>query len=58
MKIIIKMALYSRSSVQNVNRLEVLDQKKANGLLNSIKEQDSDNLIDKMYLCAGDLNKP
>ena len=58
MKIIIKMALYSRSSVQNVNSLEVLDQKKTNGLLNSIKEQDSDNLIDKMYLCARDLNKP
>ena len=52
------MALYSRSSVQNVNSLVVLDQKKANGLLNSIKEQDSDNLIDKMYLCARDLNKP
>ena len=52
------MALYSRSSVENVNSLEVLDQKKANGLLNSIKEQDSDNLIDKMYLCARDLNKP
>ena len=31
---------------------------KTNALLNLIKEQDNDNLIDKIYLCAKDLNKP
>ena len=31
---------------------------KTNALLNLIKEQDSDNLIDKTYLCARDLNEP
>ena len=31
---------------------------KTNVLLNLIKEQDSDNLIDKIYLYAKDLNEP
>ena len=31
---------------------------KANVLLHLIKEQDSDNLIDKIYLYAKDLNEP
>ena len=31
---------------------------KTNKLLNLIKEQDSKNLIDKIYLCAKDLKKP
>ena len=31
---------------------------KANGLLNVIKEQDNDNLVDKIHLYAKDLNEP
>ena len=31
---------------------------KTNALLNSIKEQDSENLINKIYLYAKDLNEP
>ena len=31
---------------------------KTNALLNLIKEQDSDNLIDKIYLYANNLNEP
>ena len=31
---------------------------KTNKLLNLIKEQDSDNLIDKIYLYTKDLNEP
>ena len=31
---------------------------KTNALLNLIKENDSDNLIDKIYLYAKDLNEP
>ena len=31
---------------------------KTNALLNLIKEQDDDNLIEKIYLYAKDLNKP
>ena len=31
---------------------------KTNALLNLIKEQDSDNLIDKIYLYAKDVNEP
>ena len=31
---------------------------KTNALLNLIKEQDSKILIDKIYLCAKDLNEP
>ena len=34
--------------------MEVLDQEK----LNSIKQQDNDNPIDKIYLYAKDINKP
>ena len=30
---------------------------KTNALLNLMKEQDDDNLIDKIYSCAKDLNK-
>ena len=37
--------------------MEVLDQKK-NALLNLIKQQDSDSLIDKIYVYTKDLNKP
>ena len=32
--------------------------RKTKALLNLIKEQDSDNLIDKIYLYAKDLNEP
>ena len=32
--------------------------RKTNALLNLIKEQESDNLIDKIYLYAKDLNEP
>ena len=32
--------------------------RKTNALLNSIKKQDSDNLIDKIYFYAEDLSKP
>ena len=31
---------------------------KTNALLNLIKEQDRDNLLDKIYLYAKDLNEP
>ena len=31
---------------------------KTNALLNLIKQQDSDNLIEKIYLYAKDLNEP
>ena len=31
---------------------------KTNGLLNLIKEQESDNLIEKIYLYTKDLNEP
>ena len=31
--------------------------RKKNPLLNPIKEQDSDNPIDKIYFCAKDLNE-
>ena len=32
--------------------------RKTNALFNSIKQRDSDNLIDKIYLYAKDLNEP
>ena len=32
--------------------------RKTNALLNLIKEQDSDNLIDKIYMYSKELNKP
>ena len=52
------MAIYSRSSIQNINncRFRIRKNKhitlfkKGNTLLYLIKEQDSDNLIDKIYL--------
>ena len=31
---------------------------KTNTLLNLIKEQNNDNIIDKIYLCAKDLSEP
>ena len=37
--------------------MKVRDQKKTNTFLNLIKEQDSDSLIDKIYLYAKDLNE-
>ena len=37
--------------------MEVLDQQKANALLNLIKKQDDDNLIDKIILYAKGLNE-
>ena len=38
--------------------MEIRDQKKTNVLLSSTKEQGSDELINKIYLYAKDLNKP
>ena len=52
-----KMVVYSRSSIQNVNNWRFWIRKK-NVLLHLIKEQDSDELIEKIYLCAKDLNEP
>ena len=51
------MAIYSRSSIQNVNNWRFWIRKK-NLLLHLIKEQDSDELIEKIYLYAKDLNEP
>ena len=51
-----KMAIYSRSSIQNVNNWRFWIRKK-NLLLHSIKEQDSDELIEKIYLYTKDLNE-
>ena len=53
-----RIVLYSRSSIYNVNNWRLWITKKKNPLLNPIKEQDSDNPIDKIYLCAKDLNEP
>ena len=50
------MAIYSRSSIQNVNNWRFWI-RKINALLNLIKEQDSDSLIDKIYLYDKDLNE-
>ena len=52
-----KMVIYSRSSIQNVNNWRFWIRKK-NVLLHLIKEQDSDELIEKIYLYAKDLNEP
>ena len=52
-----KMVVYSRSSIQNVNNWRFWIRKK-NVLLHLIKEQDSDELIEKIYLYAKDLNEP
>ena len=48
------MAIYSRSSVPNVNNWRLWI-RKTNELLNLIKEQDD---IDKIYLYAKDLSEP
>ena len=51
------MAIYPISSIQSVNDRRFWI-RKTNALLDLMKEQDSDNLIDKIYLCARDLNEP
>ena len=51
------MTIYSRSSIKNVNNWRFWIRKK-NALLNLIKQQDSDSLIDKIYVYTKDLNKP
>ena len=51
------MVVYSRSSIQNVNNWRFWIRKK-NVLLHLIKEQDSDELIEKIYLYTKDLNEP
>ena len=50
------MAIYSRSSIQNVNHWRFWI-RKTNALLNLIKKQDSDSLIDNIYLYDKDLNE-
>ena len=49
------MAIYSRSSIQNVNNWRFWIRK--NKCIALIEEQDSDSLIDKIYLYAKDLNE-
>ena len=49
------MALYSRSPIQNLENWNFWIRKK-NALLNLIREQDHDELIDKIYLYVKDLN--
>ena len=52
------MAIFSRSFIQNVNNwMFWIKKKTTNGLLNLIKEQDSDSLIDKINLHAKDLSE-
>ena len=43
-----KMAIYSRSCIQNVNNRRFWI-RKTNALLNLIKEEDNDNSFDKIY---------
>ena len=50
------MAIYSRSSIQNVNHWRFWI-RKTNALLSLIKKQDSDSLIDNIYLYDKDLNE-
>ena len=50
------MVIYSRSSIQNVNNWRFWITK-TNALFNLIKEQGSNSLIDKIYLCAKNLNE-
>ena len=50
------MAIYSRSSIQNVNGGSGSGE--TNALLNLIREQDSDELIDKIFLYDKGLNEP
>ena len=51
------MSIYSRSSIQNVIT-GGSGSRKTNALLNLIRRQDNDSLIDKISLYAKDLNKP
>ena len=51
------MAIYSRSSIQNINNWRFWV-RKTNALVNLIREQDTDVLTDKIYLYAKDLNEP
>ena len=51
------MAIYSRSFIQNVI-IGDSGPGKTNALLNLIKIQDSDNLINKIYFYAKDLSEP
>ena len=56
-KIIIKkMAIYSRSSKQNVNNWRFWIKK--NKYFYLIKEKDNDSLIERIYLYAKDLSEP
>ena len=50
------MVIYSRSSVQNLIT-GGSGSGKTNTLLNLIKEQDNDNITDKIYLYAKDLSE-
>ena len=50
------MTIYFRSSIQNVNSRRFWSVK-TNALLNLIKQQKSDKLIDKIYSYAIDLNE-
>ena len=50
------MAIYSRSSLQNFDNWWIWI-RKTNTLLNLIKEQDNDDLIDKIHLYAKDLSE-
>ena len=51
------MSIYSKSSIQNVIT-GGSGSRKTNALLNLIRKQDNDSLIDKISLYAKDLNKP
>ena len=51
------MTTFSKSSVLNVNN-RGSGSEKTNALLNLIKQQDSDNLSDKIYVHPKDLNEP
>ena len=52
------MVIYSRSSIHNVNNWKFWTRFiKLNASFNLIKEQDDDNLIDKIYLYEKDLNE-
>ena len=50
------MTIYSRSSIQNVNNWRFWIRKNKS-ILNLIKEKDSHNLIDKIYLYLKDINE-
>ena len=57
MKIIIEIAICSRSAVQNANNWRGSGSGKINALFNLIKKQDTENLINKTFLYAKDLNE-